>query len=272
MRIRVTHSTRYVYQTRARSILQVLRLTPRDHDGQHVARWRVEADEDVRLVASEDAFGNAVHVLSTDRSVEALTVTVTGEVRTYDTQGLVAGAVERLPPGVFLRDTPLTCADEALQALANEIAAEAGETPLDRLHALLAKLNAEMTFEPGATEVTDTAGAAFAQRRGVCQDLAHIFLAVARRLGAPARYVSGHLVRADGMNDQEAAHAWVEAFAPGLGWVGFDPANGVCPTDAYVRVAVGLDYLDAAPIRGARKGGGEETMQVRLKVAEAQQQ
>jgi transglutaminase-like putative cysteine protease len=106
----------------------------------------------------------------------------------------------------------------------------------------------------------------------VCQDLAHIFLATARRLGVPARYVSGHLVRADGLCEQEAGHAWAVALVPGLGWVGFDPANGICPTDAYVRVAVGLDYLDAAPVRGARQGGGEETMDVRLNVHEADQQ
>ena len=80
------------------------------------------------------------------------------------------------------------------------------------------------------------------------------------------------MVRQDGVVDQEAGHAWVEALVSEVGWVGFDPTNGICPTEGYIRVAMGLDYLDAAPIRGARNGGGEETMSVRLRVAEAQQQ
>ena len=89
---------------------------------------------------------------------------------------------------------------------------------------------------------------------GVCQDLTHIFIGCARYLGIPARYVSGYFVRVDGVVDQDAGHAWAEAKVPGLGWIGFDPANGICITDAHVRVAIGLDYLGAAPIRGSRWG------------------
>jgi transglutaminase-like putative cysteine protease len=103
----------------------------------------------------------------------------------------------------------------------------------------------------------------------VCQDLAHIFIASARAMGLPARYVSGHLARSDGQIDQEAAHAWCEAYVEDLGWVGFDPANGVCPTEAYVRVAIGLDYLGAAPVRGSRYGGDGERLDVRLRVTPA---
>jgi transglutaminase-like putative cysteine protease len=99
--------------------------------------------------------------------------------------------------------------------------------------------------------------------------MAHVFIAAARAVGLPARYVSGHLLRADGAQDQAASHAWAEAAIPSLGWVGFDPANRMCPTDAYVRVAVGLDYLDAAPVRARRSGGGTETMTVKLTVAPA---
>ena len=85
----------------------------------------------------------------------------------------------------------------------------------------------------------------------MCQDLTHIFIAAARSLAIPARYIGGHFHRADGVTEQEAGHAWAEAFVPDLGWVAFDPANGICATDAHVRVAVGLDYLGAAPVRGS---------------------
>ena len=271
MKIQVTYATSYAYQGEARSILQLLRLTPRSHEGQHVVSWQVETDADVQLRAATDSFGNLLHVLSTDRPLAGLTITVRGEVRTADTGGVVARAADPLPSGVYLRETPLTRPDVALEALAEAVAAEAGPDPLLRLHALLSNLHAEVTFDDRATQVTGTAAEAYGQKRGVCQDLSHIFLTVARRMGIPARYVSGHMVREDGLVDQEAGHAWVEALVADFGWVGFDPTNGICPTEAYVRVATGLDYLDAAPIRGARNGGGEETMAVRLRVAEAQQ-
>ena len=272
MRIRVSHTTSYAYAGATRSILQVLRLTPRSHEGQHVVNWTVEADSDIRMRMSEDAFGNLIHTLSTDKPVTGLTLNVTGEVRTADTGGVVAGAIERLPDAVYLRETPLTLADDAIRALAARVAAEAGSDPLQRLHALNTAIHAEMAFVTGSTEVTATAAEAYAQGSGVCQDLSHIFLAAARRLGIPARSGSGDLVRVDGQVDQDAGHAWVEAHAPFLGWVGFDPANGISASAAHVRIAVGLDYLDAAPIRGARSGGGDETMAVKLRVAEAAQQ
>ncbi len=106
-------------------------------------------------------------------------------------------------------------------------------------------------------------------KRGVCQAYAHIFIACARSGGVPARFVSGHFLRSDGMANQPAGHAWAEAFVPGLGWIGFDPANGICTTDAHARVAIGLDYLGAAPVRGTRYGGGTETLSVAVKVDQA---
>jgi len=112
----------------------------------------------------------------------------------------------------------------------------------------------------------------FKLRRGVCQDLTHIFIAAARRLGIPARYIGGHFFRADGVTAQEAGHAWVEAFVEDLGWVGFDPTNGISATDAHVRVAAGLDYLGASPVRGTRYGGSGETLKVAVNVEQARQQ
>jgi transglutaminase-like putative cysteine protease len=272
LRIRVTYATSYVYQSDARHILQVLRLTPRSHDAQHVVSWQVETDADVRLKTGEDVFGNLTHILSTDRPVGGLTITVRGEVRTSDMAGAVARGTERLPPGVYLRETPLTRPDEALRALGLRVAKEAGPDPLTRMHALMQVLNEELAFDTTATFVTGTAAEALEKGRGVCQDLSHIFVAVARSMGYPARYVSGHLVRDASEVAQEAGHAWAEVLVPEFGWIAFDPVNGLCPTDAYIRVAIGLDYLDAAPIRGARNGGGEETMEVRLMVAETTQQ
>lgn len=263
MRIRIVHTTSYAYDRPARAILQTLRLTPRSHEGQHVVAWRIETDGDVRLRPEEDAFGNLTHLLQAERTTRALALQVTGEVETTDTAGVIRGACEPLPLAAYLRDTDLTAHDPEIRAFARD-AAGSGDR-LGQLHGLLAAVFAEVAFETGATDAFTSARDAFRQRRGVCQDMAHIFIAGARSLGAPARYVSGHLARRDQV-DQEAAHAWAEAHVEGLGWVGFDPANGVCPSDAYVRTAIGLDYLGAAPVRGAVYGGGRESMTVRLSV------
>ena len=266
MRIRIEHATTYRYTGPTRSLLQVLRLTPRSFAHQHVAHWRVETDMDARLRGGEDALGNRIHTLELVQPVEALTLTVTGEVVTGDAQGLVSGVVERFPPTIFLRGTPLTDADAALNAFADETASQAGREPLARLHALMAAVKETIAFDTEATDVGTTAARAFAAGRGVCQDLTHIFIAGARRMGLPARYVSGHLARVDGVTSQEASHAWAEALVPDLGWVGFDPTNGVCPAERHVRVAIGLDYLGSAAVRGARTGGGLETLDVSLTV------
>src|SRR5215218_10340070 len=123
-----------------------------------------------------------------------------------------------------------------------------------------------MTFDPDPTHSATTASEAFALKRGVCQDLAHIFIAAARSIGIPARYVGGHFHRDDGVDDQDAGHAWAEAFVPNLGWVAFDATNGICATDSHLRIAAGLDYLGAAPVRGTRFGGSGETLSVNVRV------
>ncbi len=265
MRIQLVHVTSYQYQRPARAILQLLRLTPRPHEGQRVARWGIKLDVDASLRRGEDALGNIIHTAFTAGPVDGLGITVRGEVETSDTQGVVRGAEERFAPEVFLRETPLTAATPELRAYAREAAGPV--PPLDQLHALMTALNRDIAFDTAATTSAAPAGEAFKIRRGVCQDHSHIFIAAARSLGVPARYISGHLARSDGVVDQDAAHAWAEAFVPDLGWVGFDAANGHCVTDAYVRIAAGLDYLGAAPVRGSRTGGGDERLEVKLRVA-----
>lgn len=267
MRIRIHHETRYHYDAPVRGVSQVLRLKPRSHDGQHVARWRVEVDVDGQVREGEDAFGNLVQQFTADGPLQAMTLTVEGEVETTDTHGVLSGVDERLPVEVFLRDTPLTEPSPAIEAFAMDTVS-GSEDRLERLHRLLAALHREVVFDTAASHVATSAAQAFGRGRGVCQDLSHIFIACARRIGAPARYVSGHLARADGVIEQEASHAWAEARVEGLGWVGFDAANGICPSERHVRVATGFDYLAAAPVRGSRYGGGTERLSVRLAVAE----
>jgi transglutaminase-like putative cysteine protease len=220
----------------------------------------------------EDAFGNIVHSYAAEGPLDHLTVRVVGLVETSESNGMVNGAVERLPDPFYLRETLLTAADPAIRSFAREVAGAPSGDVLSGLHRLLESLHREVTFDTEPTHAATTAAEAFALRRGVCQDLTHIFIGAARALGIPARYVSGYFRRADGVLDQEAGHAWAEARVPHLGWVGFDPANGICTSEAHVRVAVGLDYLGAAPIRGSRYGGGAEHLDVKLSVDMEQMQ
>jgi transglutaminase-like putative cysteine protease len=272
MRIRISHATTYRYDTPPTGVIQLLRLTPRNHDGQYVVAWRVDLSEDCLLHQHEDAFGNISHSFTAEGPFRELSVAVEGEVDTHDTQSVVSGAVERFPPGLFLRETALTQPDAAIIDFADSARAGAGDEPLPLLHGLMNALNREMKFDIDPTHSATTAAEAFALRRGVCQDLTHIFIAAARQLGIPARYVGGHFYRVDGVTAQDAGHAWVEAYVENLGWVGFDPTNGIGTTEAHVRVAIGLDYLGAAPVRGTRYGGSGETLKVAVHVDQARQQ
>jgi transglutaminase-like putative cysteine protease len=269
MRICVAHETVYRYDAPCAGVIQSLRLTPRNHAGQYVLNWRIDVSADCRLDSHEDAFGNITHAFSVAGPISQLNLLVEGEVETQDTSGLVRGAVERFPPSLFLRTTPLTYADAAILAYAAQFPRPTVINTIAILHNLLARIHQDIVFDTGSTSTATTAAEAFRGGRGVCQDLTHIFIAVARALGVPARYVGGYFRRSDGVFAQEAGHAWAEAHVPDLGWVGFDPANGVSVNDQHVRVAVGLDYLGAAPVRGAHYGGGREDLAVKLHVAQA---
>ena len=272
MRIRVSHTTRYCYGTPPASVTQILRLTPRNHDGQYVVVWRIELSEDCLLHKHEDAFGNITHSFTAEGPYNELSIAVDGEVETHDTNSVVRGAVERFPPNLFLRETALTQPDAAIIDLANSARCSAGGETLPLLHTLTTVLNREIIFDSDPTHTATTAAEAFRLRRGVCQDLTHIFIAAARHLNIPTRYVGGHFYREDGVTAQDAGHAWAESYVEHLGWVGFDPANGISTTQAHVRVSVGLDYLGAAPVRGVHYGGGSETLKVAVHVDQADRQ
>ncbi|MDP3410897.1 transglutaminase family protein [Bosea sp. (in: a-proteobacteria)] len=268
MRIRISHAISYVYAEPARHITQILRLTPRDHDGQHVMSWRIEPTIDGRLRATQDPFGNIVHTFSADGPIAEMAIQVEGLIETTDLAGIVRGITERVPVEVFRRDTLLTMPDAALAGFAEE-ATQSAETPLAKMHALMDALHEKIACIETGQRTGLGAAAAFAAGEGIPQDIAHIFMACARHLERPARYVSGYVAQSDALTHANGAHAWAEIHLDGYGWIGFDAANGLCPIDTHVRVAAGLDFADAAPIRGARKGGDGEALAVRVSARDA---
>lgn len=269
MRISVSHKTVYRYAATARSVIQILHLTPRGHEGQFVVSWSVDVDQDCRLNEFEDSLGNIAHSFTAEGAIDQVSISVQGEVETGDTGGIVKGAVERLPPAFYLRQTDLTRPDHRIRHFAERHRDKTGGEPLAMLHAINGAIYKTLTFDAEPTSTETAAAEAFRHKQGVCQDFAHIFAASARHLGIPARYVGGYLMRQDGVVDQDAGHAWAEAWIEDLGWVGFDPAHGISPGGAHIRVAIGLDYLGAAPVRGTRYGGTEESLDVAVSIAES---
>jgi transglutaminase-like putative cysteine protease len=266
MRLTVRHQTAYHYELPIATAAQVLRLSPRSYEGLSVQRWSVRAGHR-ELRSFTDGFGNITHCHYVNAPHTDAIISAEGEVETANTHGIVRGASEPLPPAFFLRQTALTAPDAAIADLARGVTAHL--SVLKQLHALLGAVRDRVDYRVGTTHSATTAAEALASGAGVCQDHAHIFIAAARHLGIPARYVSGYLWTSEDLHEYQATHAWAEAFVHDLGWVGFDPSNRICPTEAYIRTGVGLDYASAAPVRGIRRGGAAENLDVKVSVMKA---
>lgn len=258
MLISVRHITRYSYTETATYTVQALRLRPPSFRGQRVIEWTLTMPATGQSLQFNDGFGNAVDLITVHGPHTELLYEAAGTVECEDFCGVVTGLVSPSPPRVFLRETAQTQPDDAILGLAKAVK---DQDNLKRMHALSESIRARVDYKTGATEMHTTAAEALAAGEGVCQDHAHIFISAARTLGVPARYVTGYLA-SDAAEPAHAHHAWAEAWIEGLGWVGFDVANSICPTDLYVRLAVGLDAGTAAPISGSRRGGGIETLSV----------
>jgi transglutaminase-like putative cysteine protease len=263
MLLHIRHQSRYTYEEPVHYALQRVRMTPGASRAQLVRAWSIRYQGAAPELAYVDGFGNLTQLVRTETAGQEVVITVEGAVETLDTAGVHGEDSGPAPLWTWLRQTPLTTPGAAIR----ELAAAIGEPrdPLDALHRLLLRIHERIRFTVGATDTATPGEAALAAGEGVCQDHAHVFIGAARLLDIPARYVSGYLLLEDAP-DQAASHAWAEAHVEGLGWVGFDGANGVSPDGRYVRVATGLDYRDAAPISGIRQGRGGERLAVDIRV------
>jgi transglutaminase-like putative cysteine protease len=270
MRANIRYSMRITFSEPARALTQVLRLTPRDFDSQHLLDWSVGVDPDVRVRRSKDTFGNIVHSCSHDGPLERLSFFAGGEIETSDAAGVVRGQNENFPLDVYLRDLESTRADAKLLEFTRDTFGSESE-PLSRMHLLMDALAKACAFEPGETPAPRPAAEVFADGKGSARELAQVFVAAARGQNVPARFVSGFFLGAEGAQDAGAHHGWAEVFVEPIGWIGFDCALGICPRDEHLRLAQGLDYYGAAPRRGAAFGYAKEEVSVRLGVDSAPQ-
>lgn len=250
MKLNIEHSTRYRYQGEVRRSTQYLRLTPKHSSRQRILSWELELPESA--TCTTDSFGNVLHVLTLDKPHEMLDIHARGVVEILDDG---EDQDEQVSPLVFLRQSELTRPDGAISAFAREYQQE--DAPLEGLTRMMTDLLDLMPYTPGSTGVEWNAAKAFAARQGVCQDHTHVFLSCCRVLGIPARYVSGYLYTPD--SSHVATHAWAEAWVDGS-WHTFDVTNQCTSPHQHLKLAVGVDYLDACPVRGVRYGGGDEEM------------
>ena len=257
MRIHLRHEIELVFEPPVRALNAALRMTPRSHESQQVVRWRVETDGDSRIRAADDAFGNCLHALSMSGPIVNLHILAEGVIETFDAAGIVRAAVERFPPELYLRDTPLTQPRAEHRAIVAELNAD---NSIEALHALLLRISGEdARAAPAQSQMQQVsqspapAAAAAGEIAGTATDLAqalvHDFIVCARLIGAPARFISGYHI--DPKAAAGGAHCWAEAYVEGVGWIGFDPANAVCPHESHARMAAGLDAQDAACVRAA---------------------
>jgi transglutaminase-like putative cysteine protease len=263
MRLKISHTTEYFYDEPVPYSLQRLRLSPQNAPGQKILNWQVAIDGAKIEAGYADQFGNRVELVSIEGAEHVIRIVASGEVETEDRAGVFGTHQGFCPLWLFLRETPRTTPGKLVKELAQSVK---GDSELALMHALMEAIHEAVAYTPGSTTTETTAEEALAARTGVCQDHAHIFISAARFLKVPARYVSGYLMMED-QSDQVATHAWAEAHVPGLGWVGFDAANKMCPDERYVRIATGLCYKDCAPVSGMRIGPKQENPGENLKVS-----
>lgn len=262
MQLAIRHETLYRYSVAQAYSIEQLHLTPRMEPQQRVLSWRITTPG--HRSGYSDAYGNLSHMLTLNEPHAAVRILVEGVVATTLLHSGRLLAKESLSPLIFTVSTRLTMPTPALLALAETcLPARGGKVTTADLLRLTAHIFGAVPYVTGATDVFSTAGEALTLGAGVCQDHAHIFLACCHSRDIPARYVSGYIDPES--TGHAASHAWVDAWvddADFSGWVSIDVSHNRLMTDAYCRLAIGRDYESAAPVRGMRRGGGDETMSV----------
>jgi transglutaminase-like putative cysteine protease len=268
MQLHIRHETFYRYGEPVKRSVQNLRLTPRRDPMQRALNWNLSAPG--RCRSQVDAYGNIVHLLTLDEPHREIRIVVNGVVEITDVDAAVLPDEGKISPLAFLAETQLTRPDEAIASFARPQLQGSGELRA-KLLSLAEAVCETVRYEKGVTDVHEPAARAFARGAGVCQDHSHVYIACCRSAGIPARYVSGYFYT--GKEGEIASHAWVDVWTGhDQGWLSIDVTHHAPANGRYCRLAVGRDYLDACPVRGVRRGGGAEEMQVAVSVGMSAQQ
>ncbi len=250
MRIKIEHTTNYQYGNEVTFSTQYLRITPVNDAHQKIINWDLKLP--TKATISKDSYGNTLHVITLDYPHNHISIEATGTVQILSNKPYIHD--DRLPPEVFLRQTDLTRPNQEIIEFAESFRSKWQGRELVKLMSLILT---KIPYIPGSTETETTAIKAFSSEGGVCQDHTQIFISCCRVLGVPCRYVSGYLCAED--SSHVASHAWAEAWLD-HSWYTFDVTNSLTRPERHIKLAIGLDYLDACPVRGIRYGGGDEWM------------
>lgn len=278
----VRHSTTFGYEPAVRESVMEVRMQPRSEGEQRCLSFTLDVSPAANITQYRDSTGNTVHhfdiagshtevkvVAQSTVQLEAVPEPRPSEAGDWADLDAMTGADdywEMMLPSQFARPS------EALEQLAKELNVERRAGPLEVLTELNEGIYNSFAYVPNSTKVDSPIEEALLTRQGVCQDFAHIMIALVRPLRIPCRYVSGYLFHREenGQKDRSlegASHAWIEAFVPRLGWTAFDPTNNLIGGDRHIRVAIGRDYADVPPTRGVHKGEARSELSVAVTVS-----
>lgn len=282
MKFEICHVTRYLYDRQVGHSVNEIRLTPRTNYRQSCYHHTISIEPNASLYAYEDYFGNRVHAFSVNETHSELAIQTLSTVVTHNNDYKQGNILPRKAEGEmlgsasfrnrfaeFLLPTGFTEHPPEVARFADD--SPGGDQPVyETVTDIAARIHRNFVYEPNATHVHTTVEEFFRLTRGVCQDFAHLMIAVCRYKGIPARYVSGYQYVGDlqgGNADfRQASHAWVEAYIPGTGWIGFDPTNNMQINWRYVKLGHGRDYNDIVPVKGVYVGEPGQTLDVTVDV------
>lgn len=277
----VTHLTIYNYSTPINDSVMEVRMQPRSEGNQRCVRFTLDVSPSTKVFNHKDYLGNTIHTFDIPVTHTKLAIKSEAVVEVRDADEIPESLPESawdeldqiahnrefydmLQPGKYAHPTAL------LHDFADEIKLGRNSDPLTLLRRLNSAIYDHFDYVQHVTRVDSSIDVALTSRRGVCQDFTHIMLTLVRSVGIPARYVSGYLYHredATDRSDEDASHAWLEAWLPELGWVGFDPTNNIVVNDRHIRVSIANDYASASPSRGVFRGDAETALEVRVKVS-----
>jgi transglutaminase-like putative cysteine protease len=285
MQFEIRHITQYRYDEPVRESVVELRMQPRRTSHQNLVSFELEIEPASQVFSYADSWGNAVHNFDVPHAHDRLDIITRAVVETdkqapaapatsMDDWAVLASEATRAEGWDFLTLHGLVAETAALRAFIEGRGLDAlrGQDPLTAVTALNQVVFEAFDYEAGVTEPDSPIDHALTAGQGVCQDFAHIMIAICRLWGVPARYVSGYLFTDRDSHDRstsDATHAWVEVFIPGQGWIGLDPTNNVPARERHLSVAIGRDYTDVPPSRGVFKGEAESRLSVGVSVREA---
>jgi transglutaminase-like putative cysteine protease len=267
VKLEIVHSTRYRYSGAIAETVMEVRLRPMDGNGQRCLEFDLDVSSGIKPRTYRDGYGNDVHYFNVVRPHTRLIITSRSVVETgrkLDEPGesLVQDFLRFRSP---VKDVPGIRELAGRHAIADPESRQAVEEALDELTLTISR---EFTYDRAVTNVYSAVDEVLELKAGVCQDFAHLFIAAARAMGVPARYVSGYIHTPGGGGATSASHAWAEGWVPGVGWVGYDATHPVRTSEGHVKLAVGRDYSDAAPTRGIYVGSAIGTMEVGVRTRE----